>query len=256
MARALPKIFSRRSRARTTAMSLLEHLDELRVRLFKSVLAFFVCAVGSWFFYDTILGLLVAPLKDLPEQDKILRGGKLIFTSPPEALFVRLKVTAFAGFVVALPVILWQLWRFITPGLYRRERRMAVPFVGASMLLFAAGTMLALVTLPQTLELLVRLAGSDFVLLPRASEYLSFVLLLVIAFGATFEFPLVLICLSLAGVVSSQRLRKGRRTAFIVVLVVAAAVTPTQDPLTMMALAIPLALLYEATILTVRMLKR
>ncbi|HVF11779.1 MAG TPA: twin-arginine translocase subunit TatC, partial [Actinomycetota bacterium] len=166
------------------------------------------------------------------------------------------KITAFAGMVFALPVILWQVWRFITPGLHRHEKRYALPFVMASMLLFGLGTLLAFVSLPKTLQVLVSLAGTDFILVPRASEYLSFVLLLIMAFGATFEFPLVLIFLALAGVITSRTLRRGRRIAWVSVMAVAAVVTPTQDPFTMLSLGIPLGLMYEATILVVKLLRR
>jgi len=238
------------------AMNLFDHLQELRVRLFKCLAAFSVLSIAGWFLYERILDLLVSPLKKLPEAEKLVSQGKLIFTSPPEALFIRLKITAFAGFIMALPVILWQVWRFVTPGLYRREKRYAIPFVFTSMLLFAMGTTLAFISLPQTLRFLVALAGTEFVLVPRASEYLSFILLLVVAFGATFEFPLVLVFLALAGVITSRTLRKGRRTAWVAVLLAAAIVTPTQDPFTMLALAVPLGLLYELTILTIRALKR
>lgn len=237
-------------------MSLLEHLEELRSRLIKIVLAFALLSIASWFFYDLFLGFLVRPLERLPESDLLIEKGKLITTAPPEALFIRLKVTAFAGVVLALPVILWQVWRFVTPGLYRHEKRYAVPFVAVSLMLFAAGCALALYTLPKTLDVLVSLAGSDFVLLPRASEYLSFILLLVVAFGLTFEIPLALVFLALAGVISSRSLKRARRYAWVGALALSAVVTPTQDPFTMMVLAVPLGILYEATILTVRLMKR
>lgn len=238
------------------AMSLWDHLDELRSRLFKVSIAFILGSAVSWFFYDQILAWMVAPLRRLPEADQIVSKGKLIFTSPPEALFVRLKVVAFAGLVLALPVILWQLWRFITPGLYKHEKRLAVPFVFTSLVLFGIGGVLASYLLPKTVAVLVALGGSEFVLVPRASEYLSFVLLLVVGFGATFEFPLVLIFLALAGVVTARKLRRGRKVAWVVALVVSAIVTPTADPVTQLALAVPLGLLYELTILVVHLLQR
>lgn len=239
-----------------TGMTLFEHLEELRRRLFKGLVAFVLGSVAAWFLYGSILEVLTQPLKDLPASQQIISRGKLIFTSPPEALFVRLKITAFAGMVLAMPVILWQVWRFITPGLHKQEKRYALPFVLASMLLFGLGTSLAFISLPKTLQVLVSLAGSDFILVPRASEYLSFVLLLIVAFGATFEFPLVLIFLALAGVITSRTLRRGRRIAWVSVMAVAAVVTPTQDPFTMLSLGIPLGLMYEGTILVVRLLRR
>jgi sec-independent protein translocase protein TatC len=240
----------------TAGMSLMEHLEELRSRLIKMALAFVVGAVVSWFLYNQILAVLIAPLARLPVAEAIIENGKLIFTAPTEAFFVRLKVVSFAGLALALPVILWQLWRFVAPGLHAHEKKYSFPFVLISLALFAGGAAFAFWTLPRALEILTQFAGDDLVLLPRASEYLSFVMLLVAAFGLAFEFPLVLIALSVVGVVSADTLRRGRRIAWIVILVVAAIITPTQDPVTLMLMAGPLALLYEATILVVRLIRR
>lgn len=237
-------------------MTLIEHLEELRSRLFKVVIAFVIGSIIAWFLYNRILGFLVQPLKDLPNADQIITGGRLIFTAPQEPFFVRLKVTAFAGIVLALPVILWQLWRFVTPGLHKKEKRYALPFVIVSLVLFAGGVWFAFALFPQALRILFGFAGTETVILPRASEYLSFVLLLIFAFGITFEMPLVLLSLTLAGVLSTATLRKGRRAAWIIIAIVAAVVTPTQDPYTMMLMAVPLVLLYELTILIARLFKR
>lgn len=237
-------------------MTLIEHLEELRSRLFKVVAAFVVGSIVAWFFYNQILGFLVEPLKHLPNADQILTGGRLVFQAPQEPFFIRLKVTAFAGLVLALPVILWQLWRFVTPGLHKKEKRYALPFVFVSLLLFAGGVWFAFTLFPQALRILFGFAGTETVILPRASEYLSFVLLLILAFGITFEMPLILFSLTLAGVLSTATLRKGRRAAWIIIAVVAAVVTPTQDPYTMMLMAVPLVLLYELTILIARLFKR
>lgn len=235
---------------------MIEHLEELRARLFKVVLAFVIGSIIAWFLYNRIVGVLVQPLKDLPNAEQILSKGKIVFTAPQEPFFVRLKVTAFAGIVLALPVILWQLWRFVTPGLHKKEKRYALPFVLVSLFLFAGGVWFAFALFPQALRILFSFAGTETVILPRASEYLSFVLLLIFAFGITFEMPLVLFSLTLAGVLSTATLRKGRRAAWIIIAIVAAVVTPTQDPYTMMLMAVPLVLLYELTILIARLFKR
>jgi sec-independent protein translocase protein TatC len=237
-------------------MSLVEHLEELRSRLFKVVIAYALACGVAWFFYSGILDLLIRPLAKLPVADQILSQGDLIYTAPTEAFFVRLKVTAFAGFALSLPVMLWQAWRFVTPGLHPHEKRYAVPFIIVSMVLFVTGIMTAFASLPKALDVLTSFAGTELVLLPRAAEYLSFVLILVAAFGFAFEFPIALLALTLVGVLTSESLRKGRRIAWIVILVVAAIITPTQDPITLALLAIPLGILYEATILTARLLKR
>ncbi|MGH7425880.1 MAG: twin-arginine translocase subunit TatC, partial [Candidatus Methylomirabilales bacterium] len=194
-------------------MTLIEHLEELRARLFKMVLAFLAGAVVSWFLYERILSVLVRPLEQLPVATQIVKEGQIIVFSPPEGFFIRVKVVGFAAIVLALPVVLWQLWRFVAPGLYRHEKRYALPFVVVSLALFGLGAAVAFASLPQALKFLVALSGAEVVLVPRASEYLSFLLLLIAGFGLTFEFPVALVVLSLIGVTSSRGLRKGRKVA-------------------------------------------
>jgi sec-independent protein translocase protein TatC len=237
-------------------MSVLAHLEELRSRVFKAVVATAVGAGMAWLFYNQILGLLVHPLRVLPEANQIIARGRLVFTAPTEALFVRVKVVTFAGAILASPVILWQAWRFVTPGLHRSEKRYGVAFIAVSVLLFAAGSAVAFAFVGPALRMLVSLGGAKVTLLPRASEYLSFVLVVVVAFAVTFEFPIALMALSLVGVIGSQMLRQHRRLAWMAIIVVATVVTPTVDPITPFALAIPLAILYEGTILTMRLMKR
>ena len=177
--------------------------------------------------------LLISPLAKLPVADQILQDGQLIYTAPTEAFFVRLKVVAFTGLIFALPVILWQLWRFVTPGLHRHEKTLRPAFRASSLLgLFAVGVAIAFLSLPKALEVLAGFAGSELVLLPKAADYLSFVLLLVAAFGFSFEFPIILLALTLVGVLSSAKLRKGRRIAWVVLLIVAAISPPprTRSP--------------------------
>lgn len=236
-------------------MTLIEHLEELRSRLFKVTLAFGVGCIVAWFVYDPLLAALTEPLKDLPAAGEFT-SGKLITMAPTEAFFVRLKITAFSAFFLALPVILWQLWRFVTPGLHSHEKRYVIPFVLVSMALFASGIWLAFVTLPQALSVLSGFAGEELVLVPRASDYLSFLMVLMMAFGFSFEFPVVLLGLVMAGVLSSDSLRKARQTAWVIIVIASAVITPTTDPITMLLLAVPMALLYEGTILASRLLKK
>ncbi|HEX2150022.1 MAG TPA: twin-arginine translocase subunit TatC, partial [Actinomycetota bacterium] len=164
--------------------------------------------------------------------------------------------TAFTGMVFALPVILFQLWRFVTPGLHAHEKKYALPFVFVSVALFGLGVAVAFLSLPKALEVLAGFAGTELVLLPRAADYLSFVLILIAAFGFSFEFPIILLGLTLVGVLSSEKLRDARKIAWVVILVLAAVITPTQDPITLMIMAVPLGLLYEGTILAARLMKR
>lgn len=238
-------------------MTLIEHLEELRVRIIRMLIAFGAAAVVAWFLYNPILAFLVHPLRHLPQAAKIIRGsGSLIVTSPVEPLFIRLKVVSFSALALALPVVLWELWRFIAPGLYAKEKRYAIPFVGSTVGLFVVGVGLAFWTLPTALHFLTAFSGSSIELLPRASEYLSFVMLLIVGFGVAFEFPLVLLALSLMGVIPSRKLRQWRRPAWVVILVLAGFLTPAQDPITQVLLALPMAILYEVTVIIARILKR
>lgn len=257
------KVFSRAKKTPRTSlrrdigseMTLIEHLEELRSRLFKVMLAFGIGCVVAWFIYDPLLSALTRPLKSLDVADEFSRG-KLITMAPTEAFFVRLKITAFTGFFLSLPVILWQLWRFVTPGLYNHEKRYAIPFVLVSLALFAGGVWLAFVTLPQALRVLSSFAGDDLILVPRASDYLSFLMLLMVAFGFSFEFPVVLLGLVMVGVLTSESLRRARQTAWIIIVITSALITPTTDPITMLLLAVPMALLYEGTVLAARLMKK
>lgn len=238
-------------------MTILEHLEELRWRIIKMLIGLAVCVVAAWFLYNPILSFLTIPLGHLPNVAPLVRRHhQLVVYSPLDPLFIRVKVVTFAGVAFDLPVILWQLWRFVAPGLYANEKRYAVPFVASAMVLFAGGVSLAIVTLPEALGLLTRFASSQVQLLPNADDYFTFIITLMVAFGVAFEFPLVLVSLSLMHVVSSRRLRQWRRPAWVVLLVLAGFLTPSQDPITQVLLAIPLAILYEVTILVTRLLKR
>jgi len=256
------KVFSKNKRAgagpppASHEMSLMEHLQELRSRLFKITGAYAVTATISWFLYKPVLKILTDPLKAVPLSGQIISKGKLIFTAPPEAFFIRVKITAFLGLLLALPVILWQLWRFVTPGLYKNEKRYVAPFVAVAMALFSLGVWVAFLSLPPALKLLTGIGGKDLVLLPKAADYLSFVMLLIAAFGFSFEFPVVIIGFVVAGVLSAQTLRKVRRMAWVGILFFAAVVTPTTDPITMLLMAIPMLFLYEGTIVAAWLITR
>ena len=231
-------------------MSLVAHLTELRRRLVVSVLAIAVGAVAGFVLYGPILRLLVEPY--------VQATGKttLFITDPLEGFSTRLKVAGYAGFVVATPVLLWQLWRFVTPGLERRERRLALPCVACGALLFCVGAGLAFYTLPRALEFLVEIGGQNIETLFSPSRYLRLVTFMMLAFGLTFEFPIVLVFLQLAGVLSSRRLRRWRRATVVFIFAFVAVVTPSQDPYSLFALAVPMYLFYEVSILVGRLLKR
>ncbi|MGH2529797.1 MAG: twin-arginine translocase subunit TatC [Actinomycetota bacterium] len=257
----IPERFRRRrGRDQESTMTLVEHLEELRNRLFISLGAIAVAAIGGWFLYEPVLDLLQEPfcktIQSLPPANRPATGCRFIFLGAIDAVVIKLKVIVFLGLLIALPIVLYQLWAFIVPGLTKRERRMAVPFVVSSVLLFALGAVLAYLTLPRGLGFLLGFAGPAFVPQLTGDKFLGFVMLLTLAFGLSFEFPIALIFLSIAGVVSSQQMREWRRRAIMFIAVFAAVITPSADPYTMLALMIPMVLFYEAAIIVARLLKR
>ena len=230
-------------------MTVIEHLTELRYRMIVSAIAFLAGSIVAYIFYGTILDILQWPLDDAGT----IAGRKveLSVKGVTTAFLVQLKVSIFGGFVLALPVILFQLWRFITPGLAPKEKRYAIPFVAGSLGLFVLGAVFAYLVLPQALGFLFGFAR-DLNQILFIDEYVGFVMFMVIAFGITFEFPMLLLFLGAAGVISSGWLRKYRRHAFVVVFIIAAVATPSQDPYTMAMMAIPLYLMYEGALLIIR----
>jgi sec-independent protein translocase protein TatC len=239
-------------------MTVVEHLDELRHRLIICLAAVGVASVVGFVFYRRIFDWLLNPYQDavraIPEDVRITDA--LVANSPTEPFLTFIKIGLFVGFLIALPVILYQLWRFITPGLTRRERRLAVPFVLVSVLLFAAGTVFAFFVAPRGLAFLFSFGGVNLVPLLTVDRYLSFLIFLILAFGLSFEMPLVLLFLAGARVITTVQMRRWRRYAYVGTAVFAAVATPTQDPYTMLLMWIPLLLLYEGAILVARLLKR
>lgn len=232
------------------SMALTGHLTELRRRLVISVSAIVVGGIAGFVFYSPILRVLLSPYRSATGT------STLFITDPLEGFATRLKVAGYTGLVLAMPVVLWQLWRFVTPGLHRRERRMAVPFVLSGVTLFVLGAVLAFVTLPRALEFLVEVGGDNLETIFSPSKYLSLVTFMMMAFGLAFEFPVVLVFLQLVGILSSRKLRQWRRGAAVFLFVFVAVVTPSQDPYSLFALAVPMYLFYEAAIVAGRLLKR
>jgi len=231
-------------------MTLVEHLRELRRRLIISAIAIAIGAVIAFVLYNHILKLLIAPYRDVTHR------RSLLITDPLEGFATRLKISAYGGMFLASPVVLWELWRFITPGLHKREKRYAVPFILSSILLFLLGGAVAMLTFRPALRFLVGVGGSNLTTFFTPSKYLSLVVLMIVAFGIAFEFPIVLVFLELAGVLPSARLRKWRRPAIVVIVTVAAVITPSQDPYSLFAMAIPMYVFYEAAIIIGRVLKK
>ena len=241
-------------------MSLIAHLTELRNRIAKALLALLVATVVAFWWYDHGLGEFIrAPYCGLPAD--LRYGGNdngcgLLITDVFGGVFIRLKVAFLAGAVLSAPFWLYQLWAFITPGLKRQEKRYGIGFVAVSTFLFAAGAVLAYISLAKGLQLLLGLAGDGVVVALTAQDYIGFVLSLLVAFGVSFEVPLIAIALNLVGVLPYAVLAKSRRWIFFLTIVFAAFVTPTQDPFTMLLMAGPMIVLFEGAIQIARVVDK
>jgi sec-independent protein translocase protein TatC len=234
-------------------MTVFEHLGELRRRLVISIVAVAVTGTVVFIFAPEIISWLIRFYNDAAPTG---HGQKFIFTGPLDAFATRLKIATYGGIVLALPVWLWELWRFITPGLNPKEKKYAIPFVLSSIVLFAMGAVVALFTLAPALKFLLKIGGSDLRPLLTADKYISLVSLMILAFGLSFEFPVVLVFLLIARVLTTQQLRSWRRWAAVVIVTFAAVITPSQDPYSLFAMAIPMYIFYEASIIIGRVLKR
>jgi sec-independent protein translocase protein TatC len=242
-------------------MTLVAHLTELRNRIAKALLALLIATAVSFWWYEHGLGEFIrAPYCGL--EDDLRYGGDdsggcgLLITDVFGGVFIRLKVAFLAGAVLSAPFWLYQLWAFITPGLRRNEKRYGIGFVAVSSLLFALGAFLAYVSLAKGLELLLSLAGDGVVIALTAQDYIGFVLSLLVAFGVSFEVPLIAIALNLVGVLSHEVLSRSRRWIFFLTIVFAAFVTPTQDPFTMLLMAGPMIVLFELAIQVARVVDK
>jgi sec-independent protein translocase protein TatC len=240
------------------AMTLGEHLGELRRRLIIAICAIAVGAIACYVFYNRILQLLQGPYCQAVTYVKaghvVHPGCQFYTTQVLQGFSLRLDVAAYGGILFALPVLLFQLWRFVTPGLKANEKRYALPFASATAVLFALGAFIAYLTIPHAMRFLINASGSRVHLLLSPNSYVQLVLLLMLAAGVTFEFPVVLVALELAGVLTPARLSKSRRWAIIGMVVFSAVVTPSSDPFSMLALCIPLLVFYEASIVVGKML--
>jgi sec-independent protein translocase protein TatC len=239
-------------------MTLFEHLAELRKRVIICIVAVVVCTVIAWFFYDPIVRFMSRPYHNfvLHHPAKDITRGNLVTNGPLEGFTTRLKVSAYVGIALASPVIFWELWRFITPGLYKHEKRYVVPFVASAVVLFAAGVTTAILVFPKALTWLINVSGTGIVPLFSPARYFTLYVSMCVIFGAVFMYPLVVVFLELAGVVPSSTWRRWRRPAIVVICVVAAIITPSSDPFSFLAMALPMLLFYEASIVIGRALHK
>jgi len=240
--------------------SFVEHLTELRSRLVKSVIYLFIFFVICYFFAENIYSFLVAPYAEAVKDDEVNR--RLIFTALHETFITYLKVAFFAAMFISSPIILTQIWKFIAPGLYKNEKRALLPYLIATPTLFLLGGMLVyylvmplMIKFFLSFETSAQINSLSIQLEPKVNEYLSLIMKLIFAFGISFQLPVLLSLLARVGFVDSQYLKKRRKYVIIIIFVVAAILTPP-DPITQIGLGIPLLILYELSILSVKLIEK
>ena len=219
------------------------HLGELRKRLSLSLTAILVMFLVCFSFWEPILGWMIAPLKAvLPE------GSNVIFTGVQEPFFTAMKVAFFTGFVIALPIIFWQFWLFVAPGLYDNEKRLVIPFVTAATGMFLMGAAFCYyVVVPLAFAFLVAFGSTLFTALPSIGEYVGFFSKILFGFGLSFEMPVVIFFFAKLGLVTDQTLKEFFRYAIVIIFTIAAILTPP-DVLSQLLMAAPLTLLYGISI--------
>ena len=229
------------------SMPFLEHLGELRNRILWSVGAIIVGLAIALNFTDRLMKFVRRPF------DVAAPGQKLVFLAPTEAFWVYMKVALIAGMVLAMPVVLYQIWAFIAPGLYTHEKRYAVPFVLIGFVFFLLGATFAqLVVIPFAMHFLVTFPGQDLTPMISINSYVDFVLKFTLAFGAVFELPVIITLASRMGLVTPQMLSKNRKYAILINFILAAVLTPTPDIFNQTLMAGPLCVLYELGIISAR----
>jgi sec-independent protein translocase protein TatC len=237
---------SRHDTAPDGRMPLMDHLRELRNRMIKAILAFVVGAIVGWLLFDPVWDFLKQPYCSLPQSHVIDKDQCSLFVNGIfSSFFLKLKISCIIGAVISAPVWLYQIWGFVAPGLYGRERRWTYVFLSVAVPLFFVGTALAYVTVDKGLAIFLGFVADDVKPLITVDSYLGYVLTMLLVFGLTFELPLFVVVLNLAGVLSSKRIRRFQRMILFGIFVFAAVATPSADPFTMLALALPTVLLFE-----------
>ncbi|MFI6518934.1 twin-arginine translocase subunit TatC [Spirillospora sp. NPDC050679] len=227
-------------------MPLLDHLRELRNRLIKAMIALVLGMIVGYVFFQPIWELLKEPYCQIPQARELNNKCTLVVDGIFSQFFVRLKIAMIVGIVLSSPVWLYQLWAFVAPGLYKRERRWTYAFLSIAVPLFLVGAWLAYLFVDKGLQLFLGGFSIDGVTaLVKVDQYLSYVLAMLVVFGVTFELPLLVVMLNLVGVLTFQRIKKTQRIAIFGIFVFSAVATPSGDPVTMMVLALPTVVLYE-----------
>lgn len=231
-------------------MPIMEHLRELRMRIVRSLLAVVVGTIVILAAYDPIKRFLTQPYRNLCSTNPDFNcDGSLFALGPLDGFSARMKVAAYGGLILALPIVLWQIWQFIVPALSKKEKKYAVPFISSSIVLFTAGGTLAYWTLDKALEFLITWSGSDVNQAYQITKYISLVTFMMLAFGVGFLSPVLLVFLQLANIVQPRTLITQWRIAIMLIFVASAAITPSGDPFSLMALSGPLTILYLLSVL-------
>ena len=242
----------RPAKIRDGRMPVLGHLRELRRRVVIMLLLIAIGAVAGWFLYAHTLNILRHPYCEVPERYRYTPKGTggcvLIYHGVLDGFTTRLKVSVISGAVLTGPFWLYQIWAFITPGLHKNERKYTIGFIVASTVLFAAGMSLAYVVLSRGLRFLLEQSGYGVQAQLTVGDYISFVTLMLVIFGAAFEVPLLVVLANFAGVLPGRVLKKSQRLAIFLIFLFAAVATPSTDPFTMCAMAIPMVVLFEAAV--------
>ena len=233
-------------------MSLSDHLIELRKRLMRSAIALFIGFLACYYFKDYLFTIITRPLVDV-----LPKNGYLIYTGLTEAFFVYMKLAFFASLIITSPFILYQIWKFISPGLLPREKKYVVPFVVSSTLLFVGGVCFGyFIALPPAFEFFISFNNQYLQALISFRDYISLFVTFLLGFGLSFELPVFMFFLAKLGIVNAKMLSKQRRYAILVIFVVAAILTPSPDALSQLLMAIPLMFLYEVSIFVARFASR
>ena len=231
---------------------LVEHLEELRTRIIRSIVYVMVLTGGAWAFYDRFLGVLLAPAQAALRE----AAGTMQWMSPVEAFWTRFQVSVVVALIVGAPLLLWEAWGFVAPGLTRRERRAVLPLLPVSGMLALGGVVLCYVMSHRIFRVMIGFGPANMEANLRLQYTVMFTAKFYLAFAAAFQLPLVVVGLVRTGVVSADSLARRRREAIVVILIVTAVLTPTPDAFTLALLAVPLVLLFEGTLWVVRVMER
>jgi sec-independent protein translocase protein TatC len=233
-------------------MPVMHHLKELRRRLIIIAVIVGIGAIAGWYLYNPIMHVLMRPYCGVSPQHRFDGGGGqcvLVYHGALDGFTTRLKVAVLASAVLTGPLWLYQIWAFIAPGLHKKERQYTITFIAASTALFAAGALLADLMLSKGLSVLLSQSGVHVQAMLTVNSYLAFVIAMLVTFGMAFELPLLIVMANLAGIVSGRMLKKAQRISIFLIFLFAAIATPSSDPFTMCAMAVPLVVLFEASVL-------